>query len=219
MEYSAYRAEGKKREDHKMSEFVKVLHRNQETFGDVYQDCPVFDDGNYCLRLVTEEDAEDLLKVYSDEKSVPFFNSDNCGGDDFHYTSLEKMKEAVSYWLWEYERRGFVRWSIFSHKHEEVIGTVELFHRDSEDYFTDCGLLRLDLRSDYEKADVIKEILQQIGAPAFDMFSCRMLATKAVPGAKERIRALAALGYEEADHALIGHDGSQYKFYWVLNKK
>lgn len=51
------------------------------------------------------------------------------------------------------------------------------------------------------------------------MFSCRMLATKVVPGAKERIRALAALGYEESDHALFGHDGSQYKFYWVLNKK
>lgn len=208
-----------------MSEFVRALLGNQGTApkgrscGDVYQDCPVFDDGNYCLRLVAEDDAEDLLKVYSDEKSVPFFNSDNCGGDDFHYTSLGKMREAVSYWLWEYERRGFVRWSIFSHKREEVIGTVELFHRDSEDYFTDCGLLRLDLRSDYEKADVIKEILQQIGAPAFDMFSCRMLATKAVPGAKERIRALAALGYEESDHALIGHDGSQYKFYWVLNKK
>ena len=184
-----------------------------------YQECPVFDDGKYCLRLVAESDAEDLLKVYSDGKAVPFFNSDNCGGDDFHYTSLERMREAVSYWLWEYERRGFVRWGIFNHKEEEVIGTVELFHRDSEDYFKDCGLLRLDLRSDYEKADVIKEILQQIGTPAFEMFSCRMLATKAVPTAKERIQALAVLGFEESDQALTGHDGTQYKYYWVLNKK
>lgn len=55
--------------------------------------------------------------------------------------------------------------------------------------------------------------------PAFDMFSCQMLATKAAPEAKERIRALAALGYEESDHALIGYAGSQYKFYWALNKK
>lgn len=187
--------------------------------GDVYQDCPVFDDGNYCLRLVAGDDAEDLLKVYSDEKAVPFFNSDNCGGDDFHYTSLERVKEAIRYWLWEYERRGFVRWCIFSYKEEAVIGTVELFHRDSEDYFTDCGLLRLDLRSDYEKTDVIKEILQQIGTSAFAMFSCQMLATKAVPAAKERIQALMELGYEKSDHVLIGHDGNQYKSYWVLNKK
>ena len=99
-----------------MSEFVKVLLGDQGTFEDVYQECPVFDDGKYCLRLVAESDAEDLLKVYSDGKAVPFFNSDNCGGDDFHYTSLERMREAVSYWLWEYERRGFVRWGIFNHK-------------------------------------------------------------------------------------------------------
>lgn len=32
-------------------------------------------------------------------------------------------------------------------------------------------------------------------------------------------RDLAALGYEESEHALIGHDGTQYKYYWVLNKK
>ncbi len=51
------------------------------------------------------------------------------------------------------------------------------------------------------------------------MFSCRMLATKAVPTAKERIQALSVLGYEESDHALTGHDGTQYKYYWVLNKK
>ena len=66
---------------------------------------------------------------------------------------------------------------------------------------------------------MIKEILQQIETLAFEMFSCRMLATKAVPTAKERIQALAVLGFEESDQALTGHDGTQYKYYWVLNKK
>ena len=41
----------------------------------------------------------------------------------------------------------------------EAIGTIELFHRDAADYFTDCGLLRLDIRSDYEMSDkIIKNI-------------------------------------------------------------
>ena len=31
-----------------MSEFVKVLLGDQGTFEDVYQECPVFDDGKYC---------------------------------------------------------------------------------------------------------------------------------------------------------------------------
>ena len=44
---------------------------------EVYIECPAFEDDNYLLRLVEIEDAKDLLKVYSDEKAVPYFNSDN----------------------------------------------------------------------------------------------------------------------------------------------
>lgn len=55
---------------------------------DVYRECPQFENSNYCLRLISPEDTADLWKVYSDEKAVPFFNGDNCHGDDFHYRSL-----------------------------------------------------------------------------------------------------------------------------------
>lgn len=82
------------------------------------------------------------MKVYSDKKALPFFNSDNCGEDDFYYTTEERMEQAINYWLYEYDREGFVRWAIVSKETDEVIGTIELFHRDAEDYFTDCGLLR-----------------------------------------------------------------------------
>ena len=41
--------------------------------------------------MTNKEDKADLLKVYSDEKSVPFFNSDNCGGDDFYYTTEKSV--------------------------------------------------------------------------------------------------------------------------------
>ena len=32
-----------------------------------------------------------------------------------------------------------------------AMGTIELFNRKAKDYFNNCGLLRLDLRSDYGK--------------------------------------------------------------------
>ena len=47
------------------------------------------------------------------------------------------------------------------------------------------------------RADVIKEILQQIGTPAFEMFSCRMLATKAVPTAKEFLQSIEGIMFQE----------------------
>ncbi|MBS6511271.1 MAG: N-acetyltransferase, partial [Clostridiales bacterium] len=64
-----------------------------------YETCPRYENENYMLRMVCKEDKEDLLKVYSDEKAVALFNSDNCVGDDFHYTTEDRMEQAIAYWL------------------------------------------------------------------------------------------------------------------------
>ena len=184
----------------------------------IYEICPQFENEKYLLRFVNEDDCRDLLKVYSDKKAVPFFNSDNCGGDDFYYTTESRMEEAIKYWLWEYERQGFVRWSIVDKNTNEAIGTIELFHRDSNDYFTNCGLLRLDLRNDYETAKEIENILSLILKPTFELFDCDKMATKAVPEAKERIKALSNMGFVLSKEKLIGHDGTEY-FNYYFNKK
>ena len=75
---------------------------------DVYETCPILKSKHFTLRLVERGDAPALLKVYSDEKAVPLFNSDNCHGDDFHYTTLERMLQAVDFWLDSYKHRYFV---------------------------------------------------------------------------------------------------------------
>ena len=40
---------------------------------DVYKNCPEYENESYILRMVSKEDKKDLLKVYSDDKAVPFF--------------------------------------------------------------------------------------------------------------------------------------------------
>lgn len=185
---------------------------------DVYGNCPEYENDDYSLRMVNQEDKLDLLKVYSDEKAVPFFNSDNCGGDDFYYTSENRMEQAIEYWLFEYSRRGFVRWTIISKGTNEAIGTIELFHRDAADYFTNCGLLRLDIRSDYEISSEIIKILELIIKPAYTLFQCDKIATKAIDAAAERRIALTKLGFEHSEKKLIGHNGTKYDSYFVLEK-
>ncbi len=185
---------------------------------DVYVNCPEFEDDNYLLRMVKKEDTADLLKVYSDKEAVMLFNSDNCGGEDFYYTTESQMQKAIEYWLWEYSRKGFVRWSVISKTSNEAIGTIELFHRNSEDYFTNCGLLRLDIRSDYEKSIEIINILNPIIKHVYTLFECNKIATKAVDKAAERIEALNKLGFKKSDMKLIGHDGTEYASYFVLNR-
>lgn len=182
-----------------------------------YEKCPVYENENYLLRLIEASDTADLLLVYSDEKAVPFFNSDNCNGDDFHYATLERMQSAVTFWLQAHTEGWFVRWVIIDKNIGHAIGTIELFNRQAKDYFNNCGLLRLDLRSDYEHAESIFEILSLIVPPAFELFDCQMIATKVPSFAPERKIAVEKLGFALSEEALVGgDDGKVYRDYYVL---
>ena len=184
----------------------------------VYSQCPEMESEKFLLRLVSQNDCEDLLRVYSDEKAVPLVNSDNCHGDDFFYTTHERMRQAIDFWLFSYKRGYFVRWSVIDKADSTAIGTIELFNRQADDFFSDCGILRLDLRSDYEQEDAIAEILRLILNRAFELLNCRMIATKAIKQAQERRLALAQLGFAARDEKLIGHDGAVYGDYYVLRR-
>lgn len=184
----------------------------------VYKTCPVLENDRFTLRLTEDSDKADLLKVYSDVKAVPFFNGDNCHGDDFHYTTPERVQQAVDFWKQAYENGWFVRFSIADKKSGEIIGTIEEFHRDADDYFTNCGLLRLDLRSDFENAEAIKSIMSLIVQPSFELFYCDMIATKAISAASERRKALVSLGFTLSPEKLVGFDGTQYSDYFVVER-
>lgn len=185
---------------------------------EVYESYPKYNGLRYSLRIVERSDCDDLLKVYSDVKSVRLFNSDNCYGDDFYYTTKEEIMNAIDFWLDKYGRKEFVRWSVVDNTKKEVIGTIEMFHRDADDAFTNCGLLRLDLRSDYEFSTEITKILRPLLNVAFSWFDCDMIATKAISEAVERISALKRFGFEKSDEKLIGHDGTEYSDYYVRRK-
>lgn len=184
----------------------------------IYEHCPEIAGERFCLRFVREADCDDLLRVYSDPAAVPLFNSDNCGGDDFNYTTYDRMLQAIQYWLWEYSRGGFVRWSIIDTMKHCAVGTVELFRRSAHDAYDGCGILRLDLCSDYEREAVIFEILLLLLPQSFGWFDCERIATKAKPCARNRIAALQKMGFQLSTAPLIGHDGTAYGDYFVLIK-
>lgn len=159
---------------------------------DIYKNCPVLESDQFLMRFVEYDDTADLLKVYSDKKAVPYFNGDNCNGDRFYYKTFERMEEAI--------------------------GTIELFHRNANDYFDACGLLRLDLRSNYENENCIFSILSAIVPQAYDLFHCNRIATKAAAFAEERIKVLKQMNFKRSVYKLTGHDGTEYGDYWVRSQ-
>ena len=63
----------------------------------IYEVCPTYKNDYIRLRQTTLDDTEELLKCYSDQKSVPFFNSDNCNGDDFNHYGVLRIDLKSKY--------------------------------------------------------------------------------------------------------------------------
>lgn len=178
-----------------------------------------FENERFLLRMVEDKDCNDLLEVYSDKNALPFFNSDNCHGDIFYYNTKEKMIDAMAFWKQSYQNQWFTRLAIVEKSSLKVIGTVELCYRISEDDFNHMGILRLDIRSDYEKKDTIFNILLLIVPKAYDLLGCKEVITKGPNYAVERIRALQEFGFQKSEHLLIGgSDKTAYNGYWIIKE-
>lgn len=184
----------------------------------VYKNCPNFENDRFLLRFSQLDDAKELVNVYSDKNALPFFNSDNCHGDNFYYPNEDRMRQAIEFWLSSYSKKWFVRWTIIDKEKHKAIGTIEVFHRIANDDFNHVGVLRLDLKSEYESSEEIFTIMNLIVPSAFDLFECKEIITKVPVYAVERIEAMKRIGFEKSSKLLVGTiDGYAYKDYWVIS--
>ncbi len=145
----------------------------------IYEKCPVLENERFMIRLFQDADCDDLLKVYSDLNALPFFNSDNCDGDNFYYSTKEKMTDALGFWHMSYEKGWFVRMSIVDKTVKSVIGTVELCVRFSDDEFNNMGILRVDVRNDYEQEEMLYDVFRLVTPKTEEMLGCKCVLTKA----------------------------------------
>lgn len=152
-----------------------------------YKKCPVYETENFILRLVSENDAEDLLECYSDLSAVKLMNSDRCNSD-FYYTTINKMKKCIGFWLEEYSKKKYVRFAVVDKQLNKAIGSIEIFGGD-------YGVLRVDLQSYYEKECYIFELLELSNKYFYEVFETDNIIIKAIPKAKQRISALIDSGF------------------------
>ena len=185
----------------------------------IYEKCPVLENEKFIIRLFENKDCDDLLKVYSDKNALPFFNSDNCDGDNFYYATKEKMFKAMNFWDMSYKNGWFARLSIIDKTVPAVIGTVELCLRVSEDEFNNMGILRVDVGSDYEKENELYNVFSLITPKVEEWLDCKGVITKAPIYAVERIKAIQKAGFTKSEHLLIGKNGYAYDGYWTIVQK
>ena len=78
------------------------------------------------------------------------------------------------------------------------------------------GILRIDVRSDYEKEEKLYEIVTLIKPHISKMLGCNGIITKAPIYAVERIKAIQKAGFIKSEHLLIGKTGYVYNGYWTM---
>lgn len=184
----------------------------------IYEQFPILENSRFLLRPVENEDCTDLLEVYSDKNALPFFNSDNCDGDNFYYATKERMSDAIHFWQTAYENKWFARWTIVDKSSTKAVGTIELCRRVSDDIFNGAAILRIDVRSDYEKEPFLQEICSLIVPPTFELFDCRQIITKVPIYAVERSGAMHRSGFRKSEHFLTGKTGYAYDGYWSMER-
>ena len=171
-----------------------------------YETSPSFETDKFILRLVSEEDSEDLLKCYSDSEAQNVFNADRCTGN-FCIYKIEDMLLCIKAWLDAYSQQEFIRFAIIDKVTSKAIGTVEMFGHVGK-HKNKTGILRLDVTSEYEKQNHLKELFGICTNNFFDLFDVDAIATKAIPLATERRNTLLKMNFreckkDEGDHYFL----------------
>jgi RimJ/RimL family protein N-acetyltransferase len=168
-----------------------------------YKKCPIFETPRFILRLVSEEDADNLLTCYADPKAQALFNTDgfphNC-----NFATYDEMLACIKFWLMEYSQEAYVRFAVVDKFTNKAVGTIEMFGMAGENETRD-GILRLDLASAYEEKPLLKKLLGVCLENFYSLFEVHRIASKATEQAASRIEVLQALGFEAGDFNGRGH--------------
>jgi len=129
-------------------------------FPDPYAHCPSFETESLRLRLVSQEDAVELLACYADPITQSHTDAGNYG---FAYDTPEGMRDCIESWLDEYAAREFIRWTVIHKGDAKAVGTIEYFPTTkdarAESASVRLGVLRIDLKSEYEKKELFDQLL------------------------------------------------------------
>ncbi|MBQ8186403.1 MAG: GNAT family N-acetyltransferase [Clostridia bacterium] len=158
-----------------------------------FDNCPTYETVRFTLRLVTPGDAADLLACYREPTQSTIYNSDNC---DYGYgmQTEDEMRGAIERWLEEYRERCFIRYTVTDRETSGAIGTIEVFPGFKPENMPIHGVLRIDLRREYETTDILTELMM-LTDTLFAPFDCEKIVTRVSPDAPERIIAAEKCGF------------------------
>lgn len=180
--------------------------------------CPEYETDHFVIKKVMLEDAPALLDVYSDSQTRLHMNNDNCGGE-WQCDSIDVIEEGIRSWDQAFDQRNYIRWSIHLKESNKTIGTIELAPVPGELRFFDgacsTGILRIDLKSDYETEAIFTEIYKMTNNDMIEVFGIEKIVTKGLDDDHNRLTGLSNSKYHRlADYEILPFSNYYISYKW-----
>lgn len=138
------------------------------------------------LVQITEEHANDLLKIFGDKQVTQYYNllppEDE---DDCH--------RLITHFRHRFETKAAIRWGIRLNEHNEIIGTVG-FNNFTKKHRASIGY---DLQNDYWKQGIITEALYAVISFGFYALDINRIEAEVMEGNDPSIQVLHHVGFKQ----------------------
>ena len=165
-----------------------------------FKKCPVFETEHFKLRQVKMKDAADLVECYGNPTLAVQGSAHGCivGPGGYGSKTKKEMQDFIRFWLKEYHKGWYVRWSVIDRQSGAVVGTVEGGGHDIPGQGMGVTLM-IDLVASYETETYVSELLRLIIDQFYTLYGADIFIIYGMPGADVRLNALAAAGFVPVD--------------------
>ena len=174
---------------------------------------PIYETEHFMLRQVKMKDAADLVECYAHPTLAVQGSAHGCivGPGGYGSKNKKEMRAFIRFWLKEYHKGWYVRWSVIDRRSGEVVGTIEgggygILAKDA-----DGVMLMIDLVAPYETEVFVPELLRLIIDKFYTLFQASILVIYGMPGADVRLNALTAAGFVPVDWDVEDRENHYYR--------
>lgn len=177
----------------------------------IYSFCPEYQGEFITLVPISQNHANQLLSIYSNNNINPYINCDTSN-DCLCIKTIEQMRKTIDSWIEAYKTKNYVRWAVIGKTgifKDKVIGSIKAFHILKRDHFGQSCFIQIDLENQAENSVIISDILKIADNNFYSDFSTAKIITKGF-SSKERIEALKENNFHLSDKNLF----NKYDNYW-----
>lgn len=173
--------------------------------------CPRLKNNRIRIRQLRLDDADKLLSCYQQQGKAPTYFNLDFSNETIPCQNKEQVKNLLKFYLSQSKSKKSVYWTVIDLFNNNSIGVISITPLEKNEDYKNVGLLRMDIKSEYETKEIISAILNMT-EQLYELFDLNTIISKAWLTSRHRINAMLENGFKESfDRYLIKKDGYFFK--------